>query len=230
MTGPSTLLPSEIRTTRLLLRGAREDDLPAYNKWLSDTESMNYWSHAAHTSIEQSILFLDNMIESPWNGILDFTVCLVDPAQKDDHLQAQPTYIVIGKAGLFDGAEIGFLFDRNYWGKGYAYEALTAILKHTWALHVWPTISPTPEQEIPADSMTGEDAASPSKVTRIEKIKADVDPRNAASLRVLKKLGFVEVGSALRTYETHIGWCDSVYLELRRPRSSRLEETEYCET
>lgn len=43
MTAPSTLQSSEIRTSRLLLRAAREDDLPAYNKWLSDSESMNYW-------------------------------------------------------------------------------------------------------------------------------------------------------------------------------------------
>jgi ribosomal-protein-alanine N-acetyltransferase len=175
-------------------------------------------SHAAHTSIEQSISFLDKMIESPWNGILDFSVCLVGtPPEQDVHSHAQTSDIVIGKAGLFDGAEIGFLFDRDYWGKGYAYEALTAILEHAWALYVRHTISPGPEHEITTEATTAGETVSPSKATRIEKIKADVDPRNAASLSVLKKLGFVEVGGALRTYETHIGWCDSVYLELRRP-------------
>jgi ribosomal-protein-alanine N-acetyltransferase len=49
----------------------------------------------------------------------------------------------------------------------------------------------------------------------VTKIRADVDPRNERSLRLLKKLGFVETGTAKQTY--HIGdeWTDSVYLEKR---------------
>lgn len=48
-------------------------------------------------------------------------------------------------------------------------------------------------------------------------LKADVDPRNTASLRLLEKSGFVETGRKENTYETHFGWCDSVYLGLERP-------------
>lgn len=46
-------------------------------------------------------------------------------------------------------------------------------------------------------------------------VKADVDPRNAMSLRLLRKLGFVETGSAARTWLIGDEWVDSVYLELR---------------
>ena len=45
-------------------------------------------------------------------------------------------------------------------------------------------------------------------------VEADVDPRNAASLRLLGRLGFEEVGQAERTVLIGDTWCDSVYLRL----------------
>ena len=33
----------EIRTPRLLLRGAKQDDLVAYHQWFCDPETMNFW-------------------------------------------------------------------------------------------------------------------------------------------------------------------------------------------
>lgn len=51
----------------------------------------------------------------------------------------------------------------------------------------------------------------------VERVVADVDPRNAASVGVLRRFGFVETGRGVRTFETHLGWCDSVYLELKGP-------------
>ena len=46
-------------------------------------------------------------------------------------------------------------------------------------------------------------------------IKADVDPRNKKSLRLLRKLGFVEIGAAERTLRVGEEWVDSIYFELR---------------
>lgn len=57
-------------------------------------------------------------------------------------------------------------------------------------------------------------------------VVADVDPENEASLRLLRKLGFREVGVAKATYETHLGWRDSVFLEARRPVEVEIEEAE----
>jgi len=45
-------------------------------------------------------------------------------------------------------------------------------------------------------------------------ITADVDPRNAASLRLLVGLGFQRTGSATATFEIGGIWSDSVYLTL----------------
>jgi len=48
---------------------------------------------------------------------------------------------------------------------------------------------------------------------------ADVDPRNLASLRLLRRHGFVETGRVAGTWQVGEEMCDSVYLriELRRP-------------
>ena len=52
----------------------------------------------------------------------------------------------------------------------------------------------------------------------VEKVFADVDPRNEGSMKVLNRFGFVETRREKNTFETDIGWCDSVFLELWRPR------------
>ena len=91
----------------------------------------------------------------------------------------------IGKLGCWALPEIGFLFDPATWGRGYASEAMDAFLSRRRAL------------------------GSPNAIT------ADVDPRNAASLRLLQRHRFCEVGRASRTWRVGEAWCDSVYLELR---------------
>lgn len=93
----------------------------------------------------------------------------------------------IGKAGCWRPWEIGFILHPDCWGKGLAREALDAIIPHIF-------------QTLPADCL-----------------KADVDPRNSASLKLLSRLGFQETGRAARTIRVGDEWCDSVYLELPRP-------------
>ena len=51
----------------------------------------------------------------------------------------------------------------------------------------------------------------------IERVTADVDPRNTASLALLHRLGFAETHRAARTWLVGEEWCDSVYLALPRP-------------
>lgn len=103
---------------------------------------------------------------------------------------------MIGKAGIWNGEEIGFIINKSYWRKGYAFEALSAIIQQYWS---------TRKPENGTDNL---------------KIKADVDPRNEACLNLLKKLGFQVVGHAEKTFKTHLGWCDSVYLEVKCPRQA----------
>jgi ribosomal-protein-alanine N-acetyltransferase len=51
----------------------------------------------------------------------------------------------------------------------------------------------------------------------VTELTAEVDPRNAASLRLLGKLGFMQTGRQERTLLWRGEWCDSVYLALPRP-------------
>lgn len=51
-------------------------------------------------------------------------------------------------------------------------------------------------------------------------IRADVDPRNERSLRLLTRLGFAQTGRAQRTLKIGDEWVDSVYLEMKAPAAS----------
>ena len=49
-------------------------------------------------------------------------------------------------------------------------------------------------------------------------LTADVDPRNAASIRLLERAGFVETGRAKGTWQVGDELCDSVYFRLNIPQ------------
>ncbi|KAF6230726.1 hypothetical protein HO173_011078 [Letharia columbiana] len=150
---------------------------------------MRYWSCAPHTSLLQTTTYLHGMLASPANGSLDFVLVLVSPSSPTDPDSDPPRGKVIGKAGIWSlsNSEIGFLLHRDVWGEGYMAEALTALLGPNGVF--WKR--------------------------GVEGVVADVDPRNEGSMGILRRFGFVETGREDRTFETHLGWCDSVYLELR---------------
>ncbi len=91
---------------------------------------------------------------------------------------------VIGDVGAGRFPEFGFMVDPGYWGRGIATEAARAFIEYVF------------------------------KATPVDRLTADVDPRNLASLKVLEKLGFTITGTAERTFLLGTEWCDSVYLSL----------------
>ncbi len=96
---------------------------------------------------------------------------------------------VIGKAGAWAIPEVGFILHPEYWGQGLMHEAMTAVVRHLFLTHPMPHLT------------------------------AEADPRNAASLGLLTRLGFVETHRAERTMQWGEEWCDSVYLALPRARA-----------
>lgn len=92
----------------------------------------------------------------------------------------------VGHVGAGCLPDFGFMLHPGAWGRGFATEASVAFIDYAFG------------------------------TTPITKLTADVDPRNAASLRVLAKLGFVETGRAERTFLLGDEWCDSIYLALPR--------------
>ena len=101
--------------------------------------------------------------------------------------------VVIGKAGFWKLPEVGYILHPDHWGQGIAGEAVRAAIDHVFA-------------------------------TRdLDDLTADVDPDNAASIRLLERLGFVKTGFAERTWNIGWEWKNSLYYGLSRAdRSARL--------
>lgn len=93
---------------------------------------------------------------------------------------------VIGKAGFYRPPDMGYILHPEHWGLGLATEALTAVLDRFFS------------------------------TTDHAQATADVDPENAASIRVVQRLGFVQTGFAERTWNVGGEWKDSVYFALSR--------------
>lgn len=106
---------------------------------------------------------------------------------------------VAGYMGIWKMPEFGFILHPAAWGKGIASEAAQALIPHFFATHA------------------------------IDQLTADVDPRNVASLKLLRKLGFVTTGSAKRTFLLGDEWCDSVFLALPRAASGRATHIDATE-
>lgn len=94
----------------------------------------------------------------------------------------------VGDVGAGRLPEFGFMLHPGYWGRGIATEAARAFIAYAF------------------------------ETTSTDRLTADVDPRNAASLNVLQKLGFTVTGTAEKTFLLGDEWCDSVYLTLMRPQ------------
>jgi len=163
----------ELVTTRLKLRRAVPNDLEAMHEILSNRAAMRFWSTAPHRDLEQTRAWLAAMIAE-------------EPPLSDDFL-IEHQGRVIGKAGAWRVPEIGFILHPDYWGQGFAGEAVGAAIAHVFARY------------------------------DVDTITAEADPRNDPSVRLLKRLGFVETGYAAATYEIEGEVSDSVYLALARP-------------
>ncbi|MFP6561922.1 GNAT family N-acetyltransferase [Paraburkholderia sp. B3] len=85
-------------------------------------------------------------------------------------IELQGTGEVVGDCALFHAeeqcrrAEVGFSLQRGHWGNGYMSQAVSALIEHAFG------------------------------TLCLRRIEADIDPRNAASARLLERLGFVREG------------------------------------
>jgi len=83
---------------------------------------------------------------------------------------------VIGTSTLFRideehrRCELGYILRRDHWGRGLAHEALTAVVNHAFG------------------------------AMGLHRLEADIDPRNAASIRSVERLGFALEGHLRERY------------------------------
>ncbi len=163
-----------IKTERLCLRAPQESDLAALHEVFRDPRAMAYWSHPAHETLERTRKTLGSMIASYNDTGAEYVV--------------EANGKVIGKAGLWRVAEVGYILHPDFWGKGLAFEALSTILPAFFAAH-----------------------------QKVDEITAEIDPRNLASTRLLEKLGFHATHYAKNTLQVAGIWTDSTYFTLKRP-------------
>lgn len=163
-----------IETERLILRLIETDDVKDIFEFTSDPEVEKLTGmFTLHTTYEETEKFIKRHLESykkqssiPW-------VIIYKPHNK-----------VIGIINLFSyipthfRAEIGYVSARNYWGKGIATEAATAVLDFGF------------------------------NVMGLHKIHATVDPRNLSSRHALEKCGFHYEGLLRDHYFLKHLFCD----------------------
>jgi [ribosomal protein S5]-alanine N-acetyltransferase len=100
---------------------------------------------------------------------------------------------LIGSVTLFNldfthrRAEIGYALGCPHWGQGYMNEALMALLKYAF------------------------------EVLDLHRIEADVDPRNAASIKTLERLGFRREGYLRERRQVNGEIQDAFFYGLLRP-------------
>ena len=117
--------PEWFETIRLVARRPREDDAPVvFAAYASDPVATRFLAWAPYTSVEKLAEFLKGRAEA-WDksdGHYAYLLCV------------RGTDTPIGSIGVFiDGpkAMFGYVFGQNYWGRGYAAEALSYLVN--WA-------------------------------------------------------------------------------------------------
>ncbi|PYE48313.1 GNAT family N-acetyltransferase [Paenibacillus barcinonensis] len=150
---------TELHTNRLDLRQMKETDAADLFQVWSDPEVARFMNISPFTAEQQAV----EMIRM-----------LADLAQKKQAIRfsimEKESGTIMGSCGYnyFDfeqaRAEIGYDLARAYWGKGYAAEAVSALLDRGF------------------------------NSLGLNRLEAKVDPRNVNSIRLLEKLGFTREG------------------------------------
>ncbi|WP_300513971.1 GNAT family N-acetyltransferase [Aliiroseovarius sp.] len=165
----------DLRTDRLRLRSVRPSDLDALHALVSDREVVSQTA------------------SWPWPADRAFTATRcepMDPARGISGLVFLGECLV-GVMGVHDTGEnqgeMGYMFARAHWGKGFATEMGRVLIAHAFATYDW------------------------------TKITACVFDGNPGSIRVLEKLGFAEAGPCVSDCKARGGVFPTRTFTLKRP-------------
>lgn len=172
------VLPA-IKTDRLVLRAIRADDAKSLHIALSDEAVMTWWSSGPRTDLSESEAYVAINARQE-NGYRCWAIT------EQDDLALGWVILIEKRPGV---QELGYILRRDFWGRGYAMEATSAVINYGF------------------------------DVLDARRIFADTDPDNTASIALLERLSFVAEGRLREEWETHIGVRDSfVFGLLRRDR------------
>ena len=182
----ATTLPT-IPTERLLLRALAPEDAPALFAIFSDPVVCRYWSRpplpdlAAAAALQAEVaLHFENRSLFQWGIAERATGTIVG------------TCTLAWLSAAHRRAEVGYALARDAWGRGYAAEALHALIGFAFETLV------------------------------LHRLEADVDPRNERSIRALLREGFEREGYLRERYHVSGEVQDAVLFGLlRRDWSAR---------
>jgi [ribosomal protein S5]-alanine N-acetyltransferase len=184
----ATTLPT-LLTERLAIRWLEPADAPALYAVLGDPVVMRYWSTPPLASEQDARDFIAGIHKRfAARDLFQWGIACRD----DDR--------VIGTCTLYRVSlehrrgEIGYALGAAHWGRGYAAEALSALVAFAF------------------DSLD------------LHRLEADVDPRNERSLRLLEGMGFVREGLLRERYHVNGEVQDTCMLGLLAPEWAERAE------
>ena len=208
---PST--PPVLHTSRLLLRPFAQTDLPFYLVLRRQPEVMKWTSTAR----------CDETIAETEEWMARFLPCQIPQKFSFSIEELGIPGIVVGSAGVYvlhgKQPEIGYMLCKEVWGKGYATEAVRAILEAYWGLErtvveICSAAGDSKQQHHGKEAAWRKPANAPG--IDCETLLAVIEVTNGASRRILEKHGFVKVREYRDCYN---GGMECVSYVLRRPDS-----------
>jgi [ribosomal protein S5]-alanine N-acetyltransferase len=168
------------------------DDAPAMLRLRSNPDVMRYLGRPKMQNLEDALKMIegDNERFSANNAVV-WCICLQEAPDQ-----------MIGNCGFWrmdkhnHRAEIGYLLDPAFWGKGYAFEACQTAVKYCF------------------------------EVLNFHSIMANTDPLNDASGHLLERLGFVQEAYFREDYYFDGQFLDSRIYSLLNPgtRNDKIEQ------
>lgn len=154
--GIETMNYFEINTERLVLKPLGKKYLESTIRYAMDYENTRFMCHLPDETVEEAEEFLINA-ENEWKkekpDFLEFAIIY-----NNEHIGAVSVYFEK------DTAELGWIIYKDYWRKGFAYEAAAALVHYT-------------QTEL-----------------KVNHFIAHCDTENAASYKVMEKLGMIRTG------------------------------------
>ena len=175
---PDTL-PAVLCTARLKLRPFTHGDAASLFRIFSDDEVVRFWSVGAWTDIAQAEQMIEEaLLAYKEGGLSRYAIVLAGTGELIG---------ICNLRGFFEQnrrCELGYALGSAWWGRGYAFEALEALLGHAFS------------------------------ALDMNRIEADIDPRNDASARLLERLGFRQEGYMPERWIVHGEKADTAFYGL----------------
>lgn len=170
-----------INAERLVMRPVRKKDAQAVFDIYSDLKALEYFAREPLESFKDAEkMVAENLAFDEDASAILWAICLRD----DDSMIGTFTLFHISEQNR--RAEVGYILNRKFWGKGYASEALARMIEYCF------------------DEL------------EMGRLEADVDPQNTASLRLLDRHGFEREGYFRKRWFIRNQWFDSVMFGLLR--------------